>query len=49
MAGVLFMAEEMTCFVCESKVEKDKIKKVDIKGKTKNICNECATTITGLM
>ncbi len=49
MAGVLFMTEEMTCCVCESKVEKDKIKKVDIKGQTKNICDECATTITGLM
>ena len=43
------MTEEMMCCVCESKLEKENIKKVDIKGKTKNICDECATTIMGLM
>jgi len=40
---------DITCCVCDSTVEKNKIKKVEIKGKTKNICDECATTITGLM
>ena len=43
------ISDEITCCVCESKVEGTKVKKVDIKGKTKNICDECATTITGLM
>ena len=36
------------CWVCGAKEEKEKMKKINIKGKTKYVCEGCATAIKGL-
>jgi hypothetical protein len=43
------MADERSCCVCGSIVERKQVKTVEIKGKAKDICQECATAITGLV
>ena len=43
------MDDEVICCVCDLKVVTEKVKKVEVKDKVKDVCNECVTAITGLM
>lgn len=49
----LYIGEKMTetciCYVCESKVDEEAVKHVEIKGNVKDICNECVDSIKGLL
>jgi len=42
------MEECHVCCVCGMKCSENKIRHIDIKGKTRKICKECATAIKGL-
>lgn len=37
------------CCVCGEKHDSNKIHEIEVKGKTKKICDECAETIHGLI
>ena len=43
------MTDDVVCCVCDAKVAVDKVKKVEVKGEVKDICEECVTGIAGLM
>lgn len=43
------MKDKKTCIVCGEEHGLDDIHQVNIKGKEKNICKGCITTIKGLL
>jgi hypothetical protein len=43
------MNETCNCCVCENKFNDREVKHIEIKGKVKDICDECLTSIKGLI
>ena len=43
------MEEKIICDCCNEKENKDDIHHIEIKGKIRKICKECATAITGFV
>ena len=43
------MEETCVCCICESKIKKESIKHIKIKGNVKDICKECTDSIKGLV
>ena len=44
-----YLTDSVQCCICGSFVEKKKVKKVEVKEKVKDICDEFVTAISGLM
>jgi hypothetical protein len=42
------MTKSCKCIVCGTDCEKEEVKRIEIKGKTKDICKECVVAIKGL-
>jgi hypothetical protein len=45
---VIEIGECYTCCCCDEEHDLNNIHKIEIKGKSKKICKECATAIKGL-
>ena len=43
------LVEISKCCMCERNFDKEDLKHIEIKGKVKDICNECITSIKGLI
>jgi len=43
------MTDTCYCMLCELEFEEEDIKHLEIKGKVKDICNECVDSIKGLI
>jgi hypothetical protein len=43
------MTENCVCCVCDMEFHEKDVKHIEIKGKVKDICKECVTSIKGLL